>query len=207
MSTKKSGSLIDVSVRKGWSTFTKNPAPVVGAFLVGLLLSSVQTIANEVLGYSDGLLMLIISLVGWVISLLASLGMAAISLDFVDGKKLNLSHYYEHTDKLVSYFFASLLAGLAVLAGTIALILPGIYIAVRLQFFTYFLLEKKLGAMDALKASWKATSGHFFELLGLGIVSMLIGLLGLLALLVGFFIAVPVISIANAQAYRLITKK
>ena len=65
--------------------------------------------------------------------------------------------------------------------GIIALILPGIWIAVRLSLFQYYIAEG-YGAIDAMKASWAATRGNFWKLLGLGFIYVGIVLLGILAL-------------------------
>jgi uncharacterized membrane protein len=207
MAAVKSTSLIDVSIRKGWNTFTKYPVHVVGAFVLGILLNYTQNILSAVLNNPEGFLALIIGIIGFVVSLLASLGMMAISLDFADGKKLDLNHYVKHTDKLVTFFFASMLTCVLVLAGLIALILPAIYIGIRLQFFTFFILDKNLGAVDSLKASWKLTEGRFFDLLGLWFVSLILNIVGLIAFIVGVFVSASVTSIATASAYRILSGK
>lgn len=54
-------------------------------------------------------------------------------------------------------FVALLVSGLAIGAGSLLLILPGIYLAGRWLTLTPHLIEGKLGANDAMAASWDAS--------------------------------------------------
>jgi uncharacterized membrane protein len=91
--------------------------------------------------------------------------------------------------------------------GTILLIVPGIIWALKFQFYGYYIVDKNLKPVDALKMSAMSTSGKkgnlfvFFVLLGL------INFLGLIALLVGLLISVPVTLLAYVYVYRLLMKE
>ena len=98
-----------------------------------------------------------------------------------------------------------ILVAWAVMIGIIALILPGIWIAVRLSLFQYYIAEG-YGAIDAMKASWAATRGNFWKLLGLGFIYVGIVLLGILALGVWLFVAIPMVMLAQAYVYVLLKK-
>lgn len=63
-------------------------------------------------------------------------------------------------------------------------------------------LENDLGAIDAIKLSARAAFGNFGGLIVLIILEGLVAILGLIALCLGFFVAIPVIYAANAFAYR-----
>ena len=64
------------------------------------------------------------------------------------------------------------------------------------------ILEHDLGVFDAIKLSAKAAFSNLGGLIFLMILGALVGLLGVLALCVGIFVAIPVIYAANAFAYR-----
>lgn len=67
-----------------------------------------------------------------------------------------------------TYFGAGLLTGLAVMAATLLLIVPGIIAALGLSMVSFFVVDDvRLGATDSLEASWNATRGHRLHLLGL----------------------------------------
>ena len=57
-----------------------------------------------------------------------------------------------------------------VLMGLTLLIIPGIYIALRLSFAPFELLLEGLKPIDSLRSSWKLTKGHVGQILGGGIV-------------------------------------
>ncbi len=66
----------------------------------------------------------------------------------------------------------------------------------------YFVIDKGLGPVQALKASSRTTMGVKWQLLGFGILCGLINLLGLLCLVVGVFAAYPTVLGASALVYR-----
>ena len=82
------------------------------------------------------------------------------------------------------------------------LIFPGIIWAVKFSLSRYFVVEKGLGPIEALKASSRTTKGVKWELFGFGIVCTGINLLGLICLVVGVFATWPMIMVAHALVYR-----
>jgi len=89
-----------------------------------------------------------------------------------------------------------------VLGGTILLIVPGVIWAVKFQFFSYFIIDKGLGPIEALKKSSAITKGVKWNLLGFDLLIGGIALLGVLALLIGLLAAIPTAMIAMAFVYR-----
>lgn len=102
----------------------------------------------------------------------------------------------------VKYFAVIILVSLATIAGLCLLIVPGIYVAIRLAFSVIYLLDHpEAGVMESIKASWHMTADHVLELIGLYIVAIFVGLLGFLCCCVGFFVAYPVVIMALVQIY------
>jgi len=138
-----------------------------------------------------------------VVNLIISVGMMKIPIMLVDGKDAKFSDVWVTNWKLlVKFLFGTALSGLIVLGGLILLIIPGIIFAMKLMFVPYFIIDKNLGAVDAIKASWKATKGNLMELFLLGALCMLVVIVGALALLIGLVWAIPTTIIASAYAYR-----
>lgn len=140
------------------------------------------------------------------ISGLLSVAFIALSLVIARGK---VPHYKDalapfKTYKVFwHYFLSSCLYILAFIAGLILLILPGVYIATRLQFFVYSIVENEnLGPIEALKKSMKMTEGLFWKLFWFGCIVILVNIAGALLLGVGLFFTVPVTGIAYAELYR-----
>lgn len=68
---------------------------------------------------------------------------------------------------LVTY----ILSVLAISFGLVLLIIPGIYIGVRLAFAEFYCVMEGMGPVDAIKASWNKTSDFFWPLLqGLALI-------------------------------------
>lgn len=141
-----------------------------------------------------------------IISMLMSIALTAVTLMLIDGHTPRYSQLlapFKTYKVTLHYFLASILYGLIVLLGLIFFILPGIYLLVRLQFFTYLLVEhENMEVLESLKKSMEMTKGRFWSLFGFGLAFIGINLLGLIALGVGLFITIPVTCIAYAMLYR-----
>jgi hypothetical protein len=87
------------------------------------------------------------------------------------------------------------LGSLVSLAWSLAVVLP-------LSFATFFAVDRRMGAVESFRASWRATRGQWFNLLLLVLAQIAIALLGLLALVVGIIPAVAVIVFMWISAYR-----
>ncbi len=76
--------------------------------------------------------------------------------------------------RLFTYIVANILAGLMIIAGFILLIVPGIYIALRLAYMNAIIANEDIGAIDAIKRSFKLTSGHLWDIIGAGSAAVVI---------------------------------
>lgn len=97
---------------------------------------------------------------------------------------------------------AGILAFLIIAIGFVLLIVPGIIFSVRLAFVSYLVIDRKMDAIQALKTSWNMTRGHGWTIFGMGFLAIFIVIAGLLALIVGVFVAVMWISAAFAVLYH-----
>ncbi len=59
---------------------------------------------------------------------------------------------------------------IAIVAGFIALIIPGIFLSIKLVFFQYFILFENVGVMDSFKKSWKATDKNWWRMFALNLL-------------------------------------
>jgi uncharacterized membrane protein len=84
----------------------------------------------------------------------------------------------------------------------LALIIPGIILSMGLAFVPYLVVDRGLGPIEAIKESWRITKGHKWQLLLLFLALLGLNLLGLVALLIGIFVTVPITMLAFAHAYR-----
>lgn len=102
----------------------------------------------------------------------------------------------------VRFLVSSVLFGAMVFLGLVLLIVPGIYIALRFQYFGLALIDRNCSIKEAFAESTKRTYGVKWTLLGLFLVIALLNLAGLLPLGVGLLVTVPLGKIAITLAYR-----
>jgi Uncharacterised protein family (UPF0259) len=95
-------------------------------------------------------------------------------------------------DAFPPLFLAVLLASLAVALGLAMLIVPGIYIAVRLLFAPQSVVIDGARGLDALRASWKLTRGFWWRTFGV------VFLANLVAILPGLLIVAPFQALAES---------
>jgi uncharacterized membrane protein len=169
---------------------------VVAVFSV--LSSSLKNLVNV---QKEPLLYFFLYVVLFVINLIIGIGLIKIALEFIDEKKPKFSDLFYYKP-IVNYFIASLIQGILSLIGFILLIIPGIIFSTRLQFTSYLIVDKKLKPVDAVKKSWSITRGNTWNLFFFGILLGLINLLGLICLVLGLFITVPLTMLATVFVYR-----
>lgn len=96
--------------------------------------------------------------------------------------------------KYVAWYFIYFII---VILGTILLIVPGVYLSIRLWQGGFYLVEHKDASIgDAMKWSWNATRGRVLELLGL----LLVGVVALFAVMIPFIILVVGVAFLGTAA-------
>jgi len=77
---------------------------------------------------------------------------------------------------------AVVLSTLVTLLGLVCLVLPGIFLAIRLYFSAQVAMAEGLGPGEALSRSSELTEGHFWRLVGIGLLlSVVAGVMGTIA--------------------------
>jgi len=97
---------------------------------------------------------------------------------------------------------AGLVTTIIIIIGLIMFIVPGIIFACRLAFVPYLVIDQKMEAMEALKASWAMTKGHGWTVFFMGLLAFFIVIAGLIVLLFGVLISTMWISAAFAILYH-----
>ncbi len=198
-------------IRFGWETFKQRPWILIGAFLLAIVIAGVPSAfgPQPTIG-PDGQIIppppsaygAIVALVSVVVSMLVGLGLTTFSLrahDNINGVQIadlwNPAPFWR-------FVGAHILTVLAIALGFIALIIPGIILSMGLAFVPYLVVDRGLGPIEAIKESWRITKGHKWQLLLLFLALLGLNLLGVVALLIGIFVTVPITMLAFAHAYR-----
>jgi hypothetical protein len=158
------------------------------------------------------------------------LGVISIYLNLYNNKVVKFVQIFESFNLLFSYVLGYIIIIISMLTltlpGILILILysgpssswllfllifilifpPIIYLSIRLQFFSYFLVDKECGALEALKRSMLITKGVFLELLTLGALVTIIVLISFIPLGVGLVFSIPLSIMVTTNLYNILQK-
>ena len=208
--------------RKGWSIFTKNWLVLIGLLAAWLVITVIiPTFSNvpvdfELLMKDSEYALLLLSQtaldLGYHIDLLISALLGAFFtlvftkalLDAYDEQELT---FYFNFKKLLYLFLTTILANIIIVIGFVCFIIPGIYLAIRLQFYCFAIIDKDANPIESLKESWRITNGKTASLFLILLISIGICIAGLLLFIVGIVPAVIIILAAQAVAYKLLAKE
>ena len=193
----------------GWETFKRRPWFFVGTGVVVLIA---YLIAGGIVSGIDAALTgdakdpsLVGSVLNLALSTLLNMGVTAFYLNAHDNPDTVELLSLWHPQPFWKFLGATLLTGLAIIVGLLLLIVPGIIFMLMFMFVMFIVIDRGLGPVEAMKESARITRGYKWQLLGFVLVLALINVLGMLALLVGLFVTIPVTSLAFAHAYRALT--
>ncbi len=141
-----------------------------------------------------------------LISFVIQLGIIRIVLKLIDKHKPTYKDLFYYKP-LINYFFSSIVYSVIVGIGFLLLIIPGIILSIKLQFYTYFIVDKNAGPIEALQKSWEVTKGVKWNLFLFWWLLVGINILGALALGVGLFATIPTTMVAIGYVYRKLATK
>ncbi len=193
---------IGEAIAYGWNTTIRNLGFWVILLLVAAVIQAIPNILTAATGRAGAGVALVIQIVAIVLSTLVTIGLLKAALIFVDGRQPTSDDLIGSARYLLNYLAASILYGLIVTIGLILLIIPGIYLAIRYQFFGFLVVDRGVGPLESLAQSATLTQGVKWKLLGLDLLTIVIFWIGVLAFLVGLFFAIPTILLAQACVYR-----
>jgi len=186
----------------GWKSVTGNFGLFIGVMIVWALLVYVPNSISNTFKDKSQFLYTLSVVVASVISMILQLGLMRVMLDFCDGKKTGIHGLFSCTGMFFQYLAGSFLYNLIALVGLLLLIVPGVIWMVQFGFYGYFIVDKDSGPVEALRQSAAITKGVKWDLFWFGLLFFLINMLGILALLVGLLVTIPVTMLANAYIYR-----
>lgn len=175
----------------------------------------------------------IAQLVNLVISIAFSMGMIRITVDALGGEEPRFGAFKDVFSRFLPYFGVSILVGICALVPFIIIfgigvviiggsfimgdfdaifdlwwllllaMLPAVYVSIRMFFAPYLVVDGNKGVMESIKMSWNASAPMQGKIFLFYVVSLLIGLLGLICFFVGIFVSILVIMYAQAYVYRM----
>jgi uncharacterized membrane protein len=221
------------AIQYGWAKFTQNPSsllvPVI-VLVLGLIVidAIVQIVLGAVfLGTHDctrtvfgtqvdtqcgpgffvrqmayGLLSLVVSFLGQLVAAALIKG----GLGTTDGKPFTIGSLFEGWDK-AQVLIAAILIGIATFIGTVLCFVPGLIVAYLTSYTMFFIVDKHMAAVDAIKASIAFTTAHLGETILFFLLAFATALVGLILCIVGVFVAIPVVLVGAAYTFRVLNNE
>ncbi|MDD5083808.1 MAG: hypothetical protein PHT88_02610 [Candidatus Moranbacteria bacterium] len=137
-----------------------------------------------------------------VLGFVIDAGLISVMLSLYDGRAVKIADIFSQYPITFRYFVANVVYGIMVFAGLLLLVIPGVYLALRYQFYKYFLIDKRTDVVESLRESARITEGHKWQLLRFALVILAVNLLGFLALIVGLLVTMPLSMLATVYVYR-----
>lgn len=139
----------------------------------------------------------------FILQIVVSIGMIKIFLSLQDRKEeRNVGELFSGANYLLNYILGGIAYVAIIAVGFILLIVPGIIWTIKYQFFAYFIVDKNMGPLEALKESARITQDHKMLLFVFAIVAMALNLAGVLVLGIGILVTAPLTSLAIAYIFR-----
>ena len=99
------------------------------------------------------------------------------------------------------------LNGGTMLIAALLIIVPAVYVSIRLQFYDYFLIDNECSILESITNSAKITKGLAGELFILGVILSIIVLVSIIPLGAGLLISIPLGIMVNTHVYQKLNKQ
>lgn len=193
--------IIGGSITEGWEAFKKRSGLMVGMLVVvAVVMAIANSLIVKVFGSPGGGTHSIATQVWALVQNVLSAGMIYSILKVLRDEEVAFGELFSGFSRFVPLVIAYILMILAVILGLIALVVPGIILALGLSQYMLLIMDKDAGAVEALKGSWQMMRGYKWSYFGLGLCLIGINILGLLALGIGLLVTIPV-SLAAVTAF------
>jgi uncharacterized membrane protein len=179
-------------LERSWELLKAHFWPIVGSTFVAL---AVMVIANA------------IPFIGMVVSVLFTGifygGLYAYYLKKIRGQPTELADVFSgFALAFVPLMLATVVTTLMTTLGLVLLILPGIYLGVAYVFTFMLVIDKRLEFWAAMEVSRRVITAQWWRMFGLLILASIIAVLGVVGLVIGLFITIPIYIGAIVYAYE-----
>ncbi|MFV8754923.1 hypothetical protein ACNOYE_30615 [Nannocystaceae bacterium ST9] len=187
---------IETALSVGWDRVKHWwPVLVLGPVFVNVLSGAISYFMQKAgLQGIDALVSMILGVFFWV-------GMVRMFTSAVRCEPPSFGQIMSGADRTLPLLGTQILMILAIMAGTIALVIPGIVLALGFSLAPYLCVDQQLGPIESLKRSWELMQGCKLRMLGFGFIAMIVMIAGVLALFVGVFVASAVVYAAFTWIY------
>jgi uncharacterized membrane protein len=188
----------------GWRSLKPN---FLVFFLAALVIMVFQSpISDRQVQEASGILSLLLVAYGLLFYPLVNYGADKIFLMGARGDDVKIKHIVDGVYRYIDVILAALLTFGLIGISLVVFIIPGVYVACRLVFTSYLVMDEGLDPVEAVEASWRMTKGHVLKVFFLGLLALPIIVGGLVLLIVGVFPAFMWLKASFAALYLSISE-
>ncbi|MAZ58659.1 MAG: hypothetical protein CMP56_04565 [Flavobacteriales bacterium] len=177
-------------IEKSWVRFKTNPFFWIGLAFLNIIITPPAGLPP------------IINFPVTLLGLYVSASITLMSIKYMRGESVGLRDLTSIDFKVFfNYILFTITALVGVIIGLFLFILPGLYIAVRLIFAPFLIVDQKMGFDEAIEKSWQMTSQNTGKITTYFLTILLMVVVGFFLFLFGFIVAVAVIGLSNATLY------
>ena len=205
-------------IEYAWNVWKQNLGILVGItiaiFAINLAInigfSIVQNLVTVALAQELGiqtaqLIGILIGFFGNFIQLFFAIGQTQIILKLLRGQHAEFGDLFGGGSLYLRTLGAVIVAGLAVLAGFLLLIIPGIILSLLFWTFYYFVVDNKAKAMESFSKAYEIGKLNVGTTFVLWLASMGVMMVGMLACGIGILLAAPLTSAMFGAAYLMMS--
>jgi uncharacterized membrane protein len=172
-----------------WDLLKKNPTLYIGLTLISIIINFIPHIS--------------------IFSIFINIGFFNCCYKLMKDENINFSDYFfsfQSFSRFLNILVAVVLMTVATLLGYVLLIIPGIYISVALVFTTVVMVTENKDGIDALKRSKEIVDGRWWNVFMFCGFLFLLNIAGLLCLVIGLVVTIPLTVILLLEYYDYLTK-
>ncbi len=140
--------------------------------IIGLISILFSTISSR---FKSGPTYYLLEFIFNMISLIISATLIYAIIESVKGKKVTVGDAYSAiSSKMLNVLLVNILVAFLSILSIVVFIIPAFFVIPRIYMSIYFVMDKNMSAIDAIKASWNATEHHIGKIYGIFGVELLI---------------------------------
>jgi uncharacterized membrane protein len=207
---------IDGLIKEAWQLVSGTKGPMIAGFIIyGVVVQAVSFVLGMILGVgyaassaepSAGLvaLQMVVGIFAGAVGYPFLAGINMLGIRRAAGQTVSFNEMFSHFGQFVPLLITGLLMTGLIYIGLLLLVLPGIYLSIAYLLAIPLVVERKLSPWQALEASRKAISQHWFKVFGLFFVLGVIMMVSAIPLGIGMIWTLPLAVISVGVLYRTI---
>jgi uncharacterized membrane protein len=194
---------IEESFKVGWEIFKDNAVLLIFVVVVvfGLQIAS-EAISLVLANMGQDGLNMAASLLSIIAQVIIEIGVVNIFLRAYDKKNIGVGDLFSRTDRIWVFIGVGIVMNFITMGGMVLLLVPGVIAIIALFPVTLLAVDKKMGVIDIIKASWAITQGNKISIFVFIIAAMIFNFLGLISLGIGALVTLPITFLATVHIYR-----